>query len=477
MKRCPECRRDYFDDTLSFCLDDGSHLVDGPAAGESSTAILSSVDPVGESPTAILSEGPATVGGPGPTGTSSSAEFLFGEIKRNKTVLGIGALALLLLVGGVGFAIYKFGWPAKGAAAGPFQSIKIEKLTSNGKATDAVISPDGRQVVYVLDDGGKRSLWLRQVATLTDLQLREPDSKVVYRSLTISRDGDFLYYVDDGTSLRNRILYQMPLVGGSPKKIVDDIGTPIGLSPDGKQMAYARSREKESVMIIANADGTGEREIAKRPGNRSFGSLFAGGIAWSNDAKKIISVSDTRDAGGRFHSFVEITIADGSERIITPNRWHEIDRLVILADGSGLVFTAAENASENRSKQVWYLPYPGGDARKITNELNHYTDLSLNADSSALVTVQENINTDIWVAPDGDAERATQLSSVLGKLDGWDSVAWTPDGKIVYTSVAGGGNDGIWIMDGDGRNRKRLTSAETVAYLAVGHIGRAFHFL
>lgn len=35
MKRCPECRRDYFDETLVFCLDDGSRLVDGPGAGNS----------------------------------------------------------------------------------------------------------------------------------------------------------------------------------------------------------------------------------------------------------------------------------------------------------------------------------------------------------------------------------------------------------------------------------------------------------
>src|SRR5688572_318084 len=135
MKRCPECRRDYFDDTLSFCLDDGSHLVDGPAAGESSTAILSSVDSVGESPTAILPEGPPTVGGPGEATTASSAEFLFGEIKRHRTMLGLGTLALLLLVGSVGFAIYKFGWPENNAAPVHFQSIKIEKLTSNGMAT------------------------------------------------------------------------------------------------------------------------------------------------------------------------------------------------------------------------------------------------------------------------------------------------------------------------------------------------------
>lgn len=40
MKRCPECRRDYYDDTLSFCLDDGRPLVDGPRIDEAATAIL-----------------------------------------------------------------------------------------------------------------------------------------------------------------------------------------------------------------------------------------------------------------------------------------------------------------------------------------------------------------------------------------------------------------------------------------------------
>ena len=33
MKRCPECRRDYFDDSLSYCLDDGVALLEGPASG------------------------------------------------------------------------------------------------------------------------------------------------------------------------------------------------------------------------------------------------------------------------------------------------------------------------------------------------------------------------------------------------------------------------------------------------------------
>jgi len=52
MKRCPECRRDYYDETLLFCLDDGSALLDGPASmDEPLTAILHSTDAADEAPT------------------------------------------------------------------------------------------------------------------------------------------------------------------------------------------------------------------------------------------------------------------------------------------------------------------------------------------------------------------------------------------------------------------------------------------
>ena len=41
MKRCPECRRDYYDDSLLYCLDDGTALLDGPASrDEPVTAFL-----------------------------------------------------------------------------------------------------------------------------------------------------------------------------------------------------------------------------------------------------------------------------------------------------------------------------------------------------------------------------------------------------------------------------------------------------
>src|SRR6476620_619480 len=52
MKRCPACGRNYDDDSMSFCLDDGSELLFGPASmDEPATAILRSTAAPSEAPT------------------------------------------------------------------------------------------------------------------------------------------------------------------------------------------------------------------------------------------------------------------------------------------------------------------------------------------------------------------------------------------------------------------------------------------
>ncbi|MDQ3472989.1 MAG: hypothetical protein M3447_04550, partial [Acidobacteriota bacterium] len=407
--------------------------------------------------------------------STSSAEYLLSGIKSHKAGVLLALLGIVAVIA-AGLGLYKYYW-SRPSKPTPFQDMKITKLTFNGKAVSAVISPDGRQVVYVIDDGGRRSLWLRQVATGTDLQLTQPED-ISYFSMTISPDGNFLYYAYGGTTIQNRELYRMPVVGGTPRKVVDDIGSPIGFSPDGKQIAFVRSRlrggmrsgvrggiiEGESAMMIANADGTEERKIAARQGGPNrFGNFFFGGVVWSPDGKRIAAIARATDSAGSFQTVVEVPVAGGSERLLTSQRWYQIQRLAWLSDGSGLLMTAAEKASDSRTRQIWHLSYPGGEARKITNDLNNYAGISLNADSSVLVTVQENQAADIWVAPDGDAGRATRFTSVSSNLDGLDGVRWTPEGKIVFNSTAGG-REGIWIMEADGKNRKQLTTAETVDY-------------
>ncbi len=54
MKRCPECRRDYYDDTLGFCLDDGSRLLDGPVMAKPKRVALPNFRSSDEAKTAIF---------------------------------------------------------------------------------------------------------------------------------------------------------------------------------------------------------------------------------------------------------------------------------------------------------------------------------------------------------------------------------------------------------------------------------------
>jgi Tol biopolymer transport system component len=122
--------------------------------------------------------------------------------------------------------------------------------------------------------------------------------------------------------------------------------------------------------------------------------------------------------------------------------------------------------------QLWYVSYPGGEARQITNDLNDYTSVSVTADSSSLVTVQREVNFSMWVAPmNGNALSAPppntfpierdpfrQITSVGRKRDGYSGIAWTPDGRITYTSAAAGTYD-IWVMQPDGSGQRQLTTA------------------
>ena len=96
-----------------------------------------------------------------------------------------------------------------------------------------------------------------------------------------------------------------------------------------------------------------------------------------------------------------------------------------------LLILARENPAHNNS--FWLISYPSGEAQKITNDLNNvYSSMSLAADANILATVQNSVTSNIWIAPVGDAARATQVTS--GSNRNGDP-QWTPDGKLVYNEV------------------------------------------
>jgi Tol biopolymer transport system component len=70
--------------------------------------------------------------------------------------------------------------------------------------------------------------------------------------------------------------------------------------------------------------------------------------------------------------------------------------------------------------------------------------------------VQTDRAPNIWVAANGESARARQLTTGSGKFDGFYGLSWAPDGRVVYSSVAGGDWD-IWVMNADGTGQRQLT--------------------
>lgn len=132
---------------------------------------------------------------------------------------------------------------------------------------------------------------------------------------------------------------------------------------------------------------------------------------------------------------------------------------------------ASDEASAPR--QVWRLSFPGGEARRITNDSASYIRMSLSSDARSLVALQESRVANVWLLPAEDMNNARQITFGAGGYGG--QLSWTPDGRIVYNSEVGEATT-ISIMGVDGSNPKNLlgdlTGRVTAGIGAVAPDGR-----
>ncbi|MCM3903069.1 MAG: protein kinase [Pyrinomonadaceae bacterium] len=381
--------------------------------------------------------------------STSSAEYIVSNIKRHKSFAFIGLALFATAVIAGGFGLYKSLSRTRTPVVS--QPMNVTRFTANGKAVHAAISPDGRHVAYVEEEAGQQSVWIGQVAASSQVQIIAP-AEVQYRGLSFTRDGEFLYFVAVDKSNSNGALYQLPVLGGVARKMLVDIQSPITLAPDGKQLAFVRySSPEENALVVANTDGSQQRELAKHSSPDFFSTMAP---AWSPDGSLIACVYQNT-SGGYYETVVGVRVADGAEVPIATHRWWQAGQIAWLQDGKGLIVLATEEAGS--LQQLWHLPYGGGAAKRITNDLNGYVDAGLTADSKTLVSVRSDRLVNIWMANAGDLASARQITSGTERDDGMRGLSWTPDGKIIYRSVAGG-NPNVWIMAADGNGQRQLST-------------------
>jgi len=345
-------------------------------------------------------------------------------------------------------------WLRTSAQAPAFARMELVRFTTNGKADKAAISPDGKYLAYLLGDTAQGSVWLRQVATGKDLQLI-PNTRAEFYGLTFSHDGNYIYYVSQEMNHLG-MLFQIPSLGGPSNKLAEDVDSPVTVSPDDKSVAFIRDSPTERGIIIVNVDGSGERKLASTSTAAAFRiePTYLVPPAWSPDGQIMacpVGITGSEDEYQTIWGFRTDTGA--TDRALTSQRWQTLGRMEWLAAGNGLVVTAGEKGG-NSGQQVWYVNYPDGAARKITNDLNDYRDLSVTADGRTIVAVQSERRANIWVASADDLDHPRQLT--FTNYDGLDGLSWTPDGKLVYTQQSAG-EQNLWLTDLTGENAIQLT--------------------
>ncbi|MDI1242891.1 MAG: hypothetical protein PSX80_13325 [bacterium] len=448
MKRCPDCRRDYFDDSLLYCLDDGTMLLEGPSSFEPRTEIISGESKRGE--TIHTSETKVFLSNPSATMAS----------RDRRPIIIAGIVVGLLFLSAAGYGVYRFTTGADMAA--PQRSaanMEIQRLTGDGKTRGAIISPDGKLIAYIRTEGGERSIWIKQIATNSAIQVVKPGELDSFTFLTFSPDGNFLYFNAEPKADDPPTVYRVPSLGGMPTKVLND-ATAVEFSPDGKLVSFGRFdlALNEAAFIVANSDGTNERKIAARRGTQ----FFHPENSWSPDGKLIAAVAGDDTLAPGPPQFVMLIPVDGGEpQQLGKDRWGDIGEIVWHPSGDSILLVGTENTSIQ--SQIWEVSYPAGEKRRLTNNLNGHNSVSITADGRSLVTGEIYSRSSLWVSPDLKPENAKQIMPATN--DTW-GFGWTPDGKLVFSSDQTGEAE-IWIVDADGANAKPLTNDRTFKHVPV----------
>jgi len=281
------------------------------------------------------------------------------------------------------------------------QNMQMTSLTDNPKVGEGAISPDGRYVAYSLREP-QQSIWVQQVSPESKVEVVPPSAGAIL-AVAFSPDGNYLYFVRDSKG------YVVPALGGTPRLIIEDTFGGIGVSPDGRKLAFVEGGDApKSQLIVVNQDGSGAHVIAEHPQGSGVKFNSAAAPSWSPDGT-LIAMPAIR----KTDYVVNVYPAEGGPPSVTPLPGVVVQALW-LPDQSGLLLTIA--SSFTAPSQVWLQPFPKGTLQRLTNGLDGYLHLSLSRDGRSLGAVRVQTSFTMFVGP---ASRPEQGTAISARKVGW----------------------------------------------------------
>jgi Tol biopolymer transport system component/serine/threonine protein kinase len=426
------------------------------------------------------------ISSPGVEGASAGAERrptpLLSRLGVRAALAALAGLAVGMVVGPRSFR------------PPPAELPSIRSLTSSGDDADPAISRDGKMIAFVSGRSGRSRIWLKQLAGGAEVALTEGSDS----SPRFSPDGASVLFtrtVDDRPAL-----HRAEVLGGEPRKIVDD-AVSGDWSPDGQRIVFVRVRRakvrRSSVVGVAAADGAGAQILAE------VSDRVLSHPRWSPDGRWIVATEVAAQAAEP--DSILLISADGKERrSIRPAlgrgrlswlAWNgdgrevlyfQADAVTVFAGASGRVI-AQELSSEKARTLFWTAATVNGldvagegrilfdsssmrgnlretaiDGEAPVEKRGHWLTRGNSNDRQpryspdgkwVVFSSNRNGNLDLWKVETATGAIRRLTDDVAAD---WDP-AFTGDGRNLVWSSNRSGHFEIWIADADGAGPRRLT--------------------
>ncbi|HUJ30321.1 MAG TPA: protein kinase [Candidatus Acidoferrum sp.] len=411
---------------------------------DSSRRVATAGEPASQSSAAAASGTRAAPIAPAASSAHGSSSSTMAAVAReHKWGVTVAAIVALAVLAAAGYGLYVL---LHRPAPLPFEHFTMSQATSTGNVLETAISPDGKFLLTIERNQGRQSLWLRNIATGSNTQVVAPSDLALSVPL-FTPDGNYFYFRQYGNEGAFN-LFRAPVLGGAPTLIARDVDSNATVSPDGKNIAYARVNEPEVNkwrLLEANGDGSGEKVLLVTPGE-----LYPQFVVWSPDGKQIALAAATASndqgvdlfdlAAGKTSPFAKF-----QDKLAIQIEWAPDGRSIYMT------YASAQKPFSLKTK-IGALSYPGGEFRPIVNDINDHIDVSLASDGKTLATVQDESQSEVDILPGAGPGPGVPIPGIP-KQTVFPAIDWTPHGQLLVS-------EGLQLvqMNADGSNRVTLLS-------------------